>query len=431
MLPSSNHPATNHQEAKKKQRLPNLLFMRRWWVIGASIVTSATALSLRTSSIRSIRTSSIHKMSEFAEDDVSTIMKGGEAEKAADFANYFCSYAYLYHQKQMLMDHVRMRAYHNAIMMNKSMFEGKVVLDVGTGSGVLAIWAAQAGAAKVYAVEYTEMANHARKMVEQNGVSDIVEVIQSSVEDLELPCKVDIIVSEWMGYFLLRESMLDSVIRARNRWMKPEGSMFPSHATMYWSAISHEDDRQGKFNEYSSSMRDWLKFSEDMKRLYTIDCTAISEPFQKEQIDYYIYSALWTELQVENVIGQPQVIKRLDLNTCTLQDALGVTETPYEISIPFPVTVSGFAGWFTVDFNGSKLTPAPRRVNLSTGPEAGYTHWGQQVFYLNKPIDCSTDTKLHGVLEMVRQEKNKRLYNLRVANKVDDCDATVGVYEIP
>ena len=39
----------------------------------------------------------------------------------------------------------------------------------------------------------------------------------------------------------------------------------------------------------------------------------------------------------------------------------------------------GFAGWFTVDFNGSVLTPATRRVTLSTGPEAGYTHWGQQV----------------------------------------------------
>jgi protein arginine N-methyltransferase 1 len=94
------------------------------------------------------------------------------------------------------------------------------------------------------------MAIHARKMVEQNGMADIIEVIQSSAEDLELPCKVDIIISEWMGYFLLRESMLDSVIRARDKWMKPEGSMFPSHATMFWSAISHEDDRQRKSNDY-------------------------------------------------------------------------------------------------------------------------------------------------------------------------------------
>lgn len=398
------------------------------------IVTAFTAynrriLSNNLSPLKPLR-GSTEKMSDFINDE-STIMKGGDAAKAADFANYFCSYAYLYHQKQMLMDHVRMRAYHNAIMLNKKLFEGKVVLDVGTGSGVLAIWAAQAGAAKVYAVEFTDMANHARKMVEQNGVSHIVEVIQSSVEDLELPCQVDIIVSEWMGYLLLRESMLDSVIRARNRWMKPEGSMFPSHATMYWASVSHEDDREGKHNEYTSSMREWGKFSEEMKNLYSIDCSAISESFQKEQVDYYIFSSLWTELQVENVIGQPVVIKRLDLNTCTLVDALGVSSTPFDITVPFPVRVSGFAGWFTVDFNGSIGSPVTRRVTLSTGPEVGYTHWGQQVFYLKTPVDCTSDTKLHGTVEMVRQEKNKRLYNLKLEMAVDDLPPVVGIYEIP
>lgn len=371
-------------------------------------------------------------MPEMFLQDGSTIMKGTEGDKAADFANYFCSYAYLYHQKQMLMDHVRMRAYHSAIMQNKSLFQGKVVLDVGTGSGVLAMWAAQAGAAKVYAVEYTDMALHARKLVEDNGLSEIVEVIQSSVEDLELPCKVDIIVSEWMGYILLRESMLDSVIRARNRWMKPEGSMFPSHATMYWSAISHEDDRIGKYNEYCASMAEWSKFGSEMKQHYNLKMDALSPSFNKEQADYYIYSSLWTELNVEHVIGQPVVIKRLDLNKCTLADAECVHKTNYDINIPFPVRVSGFAGWFTVDFNGSVETPAIRRVTLSTGPEAGYTHWGQQVFYLKDPLDCTPESHIHGTVEMIRQEKNKRLYNMRIESSVDDdIDIVKQIYEIP
>jgi type I protein arginine methyltransferase len=78
---------------------------------------------------------------------------GDAKAKATDFANYFCSYAQLYHQKQMLADHNRMAAYHAAILGNADVFKDKVVMDVGTGSGILAVWAAQAGARKVYAGE--------------------------------------------------------------------------------------------------------------------------------------------------------------------------------------------------------------------------------------------------------------------------------------
>lgn len=77
--------------------------------------------------------------------------------KATDFANYFCSYAQLYHQKQMLADHNRMAAYHAAIMGNPDVFKDKIVMDVGTGSGILAAWAAQAGAKRVYASEYFDV----------------------------------------------------------------------------------------------------------------------------------------------------------------------------------------------------------------------------------------------------------------------------------
>ena len=52
--------------------------------------------------------------------------------------------------------------------------------------------------------------------------------------------QVDIIISEWMGYFLLRESMLDSLVRARDRWLVPGGLMFPSRCTMMWGVISDE-----------------------------------------------------------------------------------------------------------------------------------------------------------------------------------------------
>lgn len=76
-----------------------------------------------------------------------------------------------YLQKDMLEDHKRTGAYYQAVMQNRRQFEGKVVLDVGTGSGILAIFAAKAGARKVYAVEATPMAKFAQSLVEHNGVS--------------------------------------------------------------------------------------------------------------------------------------------------------------------------------------------------------------------------------------------------------------------
>ncbi|EFN58096.1 hypothetical protein CHLNCDRAFT_142415 [Chlorella variabilis] len=122
----------------------------------------------------------------------------GEAPESTDFANYFCTYSYLYHQKDMMEDHKRTGAYYNACMQNRAQFAGKVVLDVGTGSGILAIFAARAGAKKVYAVEATDMAKFAKRLVAAQGLEATVEVIQGVIESVEIPEKVDIIISELM-----------------------------------------------------------------------------------------------------------------------------------------------------------------------------------------------------------------------------------------
>ena len=224
---------------------------------------------------------------------------GDDSAKATDFANYFCAYSQLYHQKQMLTDHNRMAAYHAAIMGNSDVFKDKVVMDVGTGSGILAVWAAQAGAKRVYAIEYTDMANHARNVVRANGVDHIVTVIQGAVEEVILPEEdwdgvgltlengqqqqeqpsdkkdqrvVDIIISEWMGYFLLRESMLDSLVRARDTFLKPSsGLMMPSHATMLVAPIVDEEERKIQQNEYAAGMEDWKEFAETTSNLYGVD----------------------------------------------------------------------------------------------------------------------------------------------------------------
>ena len=116
---------------------------------------------------------------------------------------------------------------------------GDIVLDVGAGSGILSLFAARAGAARVYAVEQTSIAVLAQELATANRVADIVQVIQGDVTQIELPERVDVIVSEWLGGFGIDEGMLAPVITARNRWLKPGGVMIPDSVTA-WVALVHD-----------------------------------------------------------------------------------------------------------------------------------------------------------------------------------------------
>ena len=105
----------------------------------------------------------------------------------------FGEFSILFYERKL-----RLRAYCDAIDGNKEHFEGKVVLDVSCGSGVLSLAAARAGAKRVYAVEATDLAKTANELVSIDGSGQYVTVIQSTVEDLQLLEKVDIIVSDCM-----------------------------------------------------------------------------------------------------------------------------------------------------------------------------------------------------------------------------------------
>lgn len=88
----------------------------------------------------------------------------------------------------------------------------------------MSLFCAKAGAKKVYAVEMSSIGEYAKHIFKHNGF-DNIELLQGKLEDLHIPEKVDIIVSEWMGYFLLYESMFDSVMFARDKYMNKGGKV--------------------------------------------------------------------------------------------------------------------------------------------------------------------------------------------------------------
>ncbi|XP_027338708.1 protein arginine N-methyltransferase PRMT10 [Abrus precatorius] len=338
--------------------------------------------------------------------------------KGVDYAQYFCTYAFLYHQKEMLSDRVRMDAYFNAIFENKCHFTGKTVLDVGTGSGILAIWSAQAGARKVYAVEATKMSEHARALVKANNLHHVVEVIEGSMEEVTLPEKVDVIISEWMGYFLLRESMFDSVIHARDRWLKPTGVMYPSHARM-WMAPIRTGMGDHKMDDYQSAMDDWHNFVDETKAFYGVDMSILTKPFSVEQKKYYLQTSLWSNLHTHQVIGTAAIIKEIDCLTATVTDIEKV-RSKFSLSITMDTAkLCGFGGWFDVHFRGRCEDPAEHEIELTTAPSVDYgTHWGQQVFLLHSPTHVSEGDDLRVSFLMNRSKENHRLMEVELGCEI-------------
>lgn len=360
-----------------------------------------------------------------AGDRTGTSNGGTSVDKDVDFANYFCTYAFLYHQKEMLSDRVRMDAYFNAVFQNKHHFLGKTVLDVGTGSGILAIWAGQAGARKVYAVEATKMSEHARELVKANNLQDVVEVIEGSIEDITLPEKVDVIISEWMGYFLLRESMFDSVICARDRWLKPTGVMYPSHARMWLAPIRSGLGDQKK-GDYEGAMDDWFCFLGETKTYYGVDMSVLTKPYSEEQKKYYLQTSLWNNLHPKQVLGRPAIIKEIDCSTTTVDDILNIRASISSSITAEQTRLCGFGGWFDVHFRGSKENPAQKEIELTTAPSEDYgTHWGQQVFLLHPSVPVGEGDDLTLDFSMNRSKENHRLMEVELSCEIKNLSGKI------
>lgn len=108
-------------------------------------------------------------------------------------------------------------------------------------------FAAKAGAKHVIGVDMSTIIFKAREIVKINGLSDKITLLQGKMEEVELPFpKVDIIISEWMGYFLLYESMLDTVLYARDTYLNKDGLIFPDKATIFFAGIEDGDYKEDK-----------------------------------------------------------------------------------------------------------------------------------------------------------------------------------------
>ena len=272
-------------------------------------------------------------------------------------------YAEIEVHRTMICDRVRTEAFRRAI--NSVVRPGDIVLDVGAGSGILSMFAAQAGAARVYAVERTTVAVLAQQLAAANEVAETVKVIHGNVMDIELPEGVDLIVSEWLGGFGIDEGMLVPVIAARDRWLKPGGVMVP-HSVTAWAALVHD--------RYLAETIEFLRDNPYGLRL---------EGLVEMTVNEISYSGTFRHLRAGDRRSEPGRLWTTDADLISLEQA----QAPHEAETLLPVrdhgTANALALWFSAD-----LAPG---ATLSVGPGDPPTHWGMTTAPLRSPVELTPD----------------------------------------
>jgi len=190
---------------------------------------------------------------------------------------------------------------------------------------------------------------------------------------------VDIIISEWMGYFLLYESMLDTVLYARDKYLVPGGLIFPDKATIHMAAIEDGDYKEEKIGFWDNV------YGFDFSPLKE---TALSEP-------------LVDTVDLKAVVTNPVPIFPIDLYTVTPGDL--TFSAPFRLQARRDDFVHALIAWFDIEF-----TACHKLVKFSTGPHAKYTHWKQTVFYLREVLMIKDGEEISGWLTSKPTKQNKR-----------------------
>ena len=306
---------------------------------------------------------------------------------------YFNSYSHYGIHEEMLQDSVRTKAYQLSMVRNKELFKDKVVLDVGCGTGVLSIFAARAGAKHVYAIEKANIHHKAKEIVELNGLSGKITVLNGKIEELELPVQtVDVIISEWMGYALLYEGMFDSVIFARDKWLAKGGMLFPDKAVLYVRGI---DDLN-----YWREKKDFWNSVGAAQQVYGFNYQTFKKWVELEPL---------VEVCPKDILCTDEcAVFRVDLMTCTVKD-LDFANS-YTLTAQRDTYLNGLVMWFDTLF-----TFGQRTIKLTTNPEFQATHWKQTVFYLQDDIAVKAGEQVTGTLLIKKNEKNMRDLDIKIS----------------
>lgn len=266
-------------------------------------------------------------------------------------------------------DQQHMRFFEALIDDNRHLFVGRSILVLSCGTGTLALMAARAGAARVYALDHSNVTDYARLVVKENHLEHIIKVLHGRVEDVELQREqVDGIICNWMGYSLLYESELLQLLAARDRWLKPHGGfIMPDLAALYMLGASETELKNARCNW-------WLGvygFNMNAMRRY-----ALAEP-------------RYARVKGDRLLTKAHQVKFLDLHTASVRDL------EIDRSIQLQVLQEGCFECFVLYFD-VQFSRAHEQFRLScnpclTGQLQLKSLWLQTILFLDQPFVMRRD----------------------------------------
>ena len=296
---------------------------------------------------------------------------------------YFARYGDLELHRRMVADRWRTEAFARAI--RAAVRPGDIVLDVGTGTGILAMIAARAGAARVYAVEQSPVAQTAANLVKANGLQDKIKVLRGPASEVALDERADLVISEWLGHMAFVENMLDDVLDARNRNLADDGRMLPATVDVHLAPLGDPV----LYNQFGPGF--WSRPIEGL------DFSSL------ERLELEQGRALQTRIEPSSLIAESRSLVRLDLAQCRRDDPFVMGTVTFEIQRD--AIFDGFAGWFTC-----ALTDG---VPLDTSPHRPETHWSQTYFSF-APVHVKAGDRFEVDFGLIRDPEEPRHLQVRI-----------------
>lgn len=251
--------------------------------------------------------------------------------------------------RSLLADELRLSAFAAAI--GRSVRPDDVVLDLGSGSGILAMLAARAGARRVFAIEREHIVDVAAMLARQNDVA--VEWFHRSSAEVELPERATLLITETLGNLGFDEGILGSVIDARRRLLAPDARIVPQSIELIAAPVEAAALHSKRVGWWGGSRQGF-------------DLTAV-RTFASNQV--------WiAEFDPDQLLAPAAVICEKSLAR--------IDSTTVAGSATFTVTregaLHGFGGWFS-----ARLT---REVTLSNAPPLQTPNWSHGFLPLEEPL---------------------------------------------